>query len=239
MDQMPDWKPIEKPGEITESRLIRAILDGTFEINSTLPGERALADMLSVTRPTLREALQRLERDGWLEIRHGKPTRVRDFWEEGKLGVSIALAEYQQPLPENFTANLLEVRVLLAPAYTSAAVKNAPDEIIDYLQESRTPGEDAIAESYSKYDWGLHWLLTVHSGNPFFTHFINSVKRLYEILGNKYFQYEQTRHHSIKFYKDLQLCASNRKPGEAGTLAERVMNESRELWIELVAEANG
>lgn len=238
MNQLPDWKPLEKPGEVTESRLIRAILDGTFEINSSLPGERALADMLGVTRPTLREALQRLERDGWLEIRHGKSTRVRDFWKEGKLGVSIALAEYQQPLPENFTANLLDVRVLLAPTYTSSAVENAPDEIADYLQESRLPGQNEAAEAFAKYDWGLHWLLTVHSGNPFFTHFINSVERLYEILGRKFYQFPQTREHSRKFYKGLRICASNRQPVEAGALASGVMNESRDLWKELVAQAN-
>lgn len=230
MNQMPDWKPLEKPGEAAESRLIRAILDGSFEINSSLPGERALADMLGVTRPTLREALQRLERDGWLEIRHGKATRVRDFWKEGKLGVSIALAEYQHPLPEDFTTNLLDVRVLLAPAYTSAAVGNAPDVIADYLDQSSAPVTGETPEEFAKYDWGLHWLLTVHSGNPFFTHFINSVRRLYEILGKKYYQYSQTRNHSSKFYEELQNCASNRTPEKAGALAERVMNESRELW---------
>ena len=239
MNQLSGWKPLEKPGKVTESRLIRAILDGTFEINSSLPGERALADMLGVTRPTLREALQRLERDGWLEIRHGKPTRVRDFWKEGKLGVSIALAEYQQPALEDFTANLLEVRVLLAPAYTSSAVENAPAEIADYLQESRIPGLNGTPEAYAKYDWGLHWLLTVHSGNPFFTHFINSVEQLYEILGKKYYQFSQTRDHSRKFYKDLRKCASNQQPEEAGRLAAGVMNESCELWKKLVAKVNG
>ncbi|VEI44878.1 fatty acid metabolism regulator [Actinobacillus equuli] len=34
-----------------------------------------------MTRTTLREVLQRLARDGWLHIQHGKPTRVNDVWE--------------------------------------------------------------------------------------------------------------------------------------------------------------
>ena len=37
------WKPIKKPAEIVESRLIEAILDGTFPANSHLPAERELA----------------------------------------------------------------------------------------------------------------------------------------------------------------------------------------------------
>ena len=61
------WQPPQKPGEITEARLINAILDGTFPVNSSLPGERELAELLGVTRPTLREAMQRMERDGLVE----------------------------------------------------------------------------------------------------------------------------------------------------------------------------
>ena len=72
------WQPTPKPAEVAESRLVQAILDGDFPINSTLPAERELAHLLGITRPTLREVLQRLSRDGWLEIRHGKPTRVRN-----------------------------------------------------------------------------------------------------------------------------------------------------------------
>jgi GntR family transcriptional regulator, negative regulator for fad regulon and positive regulator of fabA len=55
-----------------------------------------------VTRPTLRETLQRLERDGWVEIHQGKPTRVRDYWKEGSLGVLNTLARHPDHLPDNF-----------------------------------------------------------------------------------------------------------------------------------------
>ena len=88
-----DWQPMQKPAEMAESRLLEAILSGNFPINSSLPGERELAEQIGVTRPTLREALQRLARDGWLDIQHGKPPRVRDFWREGGLAVLEVLAQ--------------------------------------------------------------------------------------------------------------------------------------------------
>ena len=88
-----DWQPLQKPAEMAESRLLEAILSGYFPINTNLPGERDLADQIGVTRPTLREALQRLARDGWLDIQQGKPTRVRDYWREGGLAVLAVLAE--------------------------------------------------------------------------------------------------------------------------------------------------
>jgi GntR family negative regulator for fad regulon and positive regulator of fabA len=67
-----DWVSPQKPAEFTEQRLIDAILDGHFPIGSALPAERDLAAQIGVTRPTLRETLQRMARDGWIEIHHGR-----------------------------------------------------------------------------------------------------------------------------------------------------------------------
>jgi len=225
------WQPPQKPGEITEARLIGAILDGMFPVNSSLPGERELAELLGVTRPTLREAMQRMERDGWLEIRHGKATRVRDFWTEGNFGVSIALAQHMQPLPTHYAGNLLEVRVLLCPAYTQKAVEKDAKTIAGFL--SRADSLDDTSQSYADYDWELHWQLTVSSGNPFFTHFINSVRGLYEMLGVLYFSHEKTRDHSKNFYRELKKAADEGDANTAGALALRVMRESLALREEI------
>ena len=230
----PVWQPPQKPGEISEARLIHAILDGTFPINSHLPAERELAMLLGITRPTLREALQRLERDGWLEIQHGKPTRVRDFWREGRLGVSLALAQHQDPLPADYVSNLLAVRVLLAPDYTRGAVEQGADQISQFL--GKTDELADAAPDYARFDWLLHWQLTILSGNPFYTHFINSVQQLYELLGVRYFTHSRTRAHSRDFYVELRSTAQRHDAHAAEILARRVMQESRDLWLELLAK---
>lgn len=228
METNPSWKPILKPGQLAESRLIKALLDGTFPINSNLPAERELAELLGVTRPTLREALQRLERDGFIEIQHGKPTRVRDFWIEGNLGVTLALAQYQDPLPRNFVADLFSVRVLLAPTYTSAAIANAHQEIAAFLETSKDLSDSP--HQFAALDWELHWQLTRHAHNTFFLHFMNSVRGLYECIGVPYFSHQQTRDHSRSFYRQLQECALENDPAAAGELARRIMSESAALW---------
>lgn len=228
------WQPPQKPGEITESRLVRAILDATFPINSNLPGERELAELLGVTRPTLREALQRMERDGWLEIRHGKPTRVRDFWKEGNFGVSISLARHMDPLPTDYAVHLLEVRVLLCPSYTRQAIEKDGDKIAAFLAQAELL--DQKPEMYAEYDWELHLRLTVSSGNPFFTHFINSVHGLYDLLGARYFDHEKIRKHSTEFYRQLKLTAEEGNGEEAQKLALRVMSESLALWREFAGK---
>jgi len=76
----------------------------------------------------------------------------------------------------------------------------------------------------------------VHSGNPFFTHFINSVRGLYDLLGPRYFSFPQTRAHSRAFYNQLKSLAQESDAEAAGKLAERVMAESRALWIDLAGK---
>jgi GntR family negative regulator for fad regulon and positive regulator of fabA len=223
-----EWDAPQKPAEWTETRLIQAILDGDFPINSTIPAERELASQLGVTRPTLRETLQRLARDGWVEIRQGRPTRVRNFWQEGNLGVLSALARYPVHMPDDFIPNLLTVRMLLAPAYTRGAVEHQPRQTADFL-DAYTDLVDT-PEIFADADWELHRFLTIASGNPVFTLILNGFHELYINMGNLYFATPETRAYSRTFYRDLYEAARDENPEEAERITYIVMNDTLALW---------
>ena len=72
-----------RPSIHTEHHILHRILSGAWPAGTTLPPERELAQSLEVTRPTLRETLKFLERQGWITIRHGKSSVVNDFWKKG------------------------------------------------------------------------------------------------------------------------------------------------------------
>ena len=167
-----------RPSEYVESALVDAILDGRYPPGSSLPGERILASQLGVTRPTLREAIQRLARDGWLTVAHGKATAVNDFWREGGLNVLGKLVEHPANLPGDFIGQLLEVRLHLAPAYARAAVEQAAPQITELLAGVDQLGDDPTA--FARFDWLLHHRLTVCSGNPIYTLILNGFRGFYE-----------------------------------------------------------
>ena len=223
-----DWELPLRPAELVENRLINAIVDGEFPINSTLPPERELARQLGVTRPTLREALQRLARDGWIEIHHGRSTRVRDYWHEGNLAVLSTLARHQDHVPPDFVPNLLQVRELLAPAYTRLAVKRAAKRLVKFLEGY----QDLIdtPDTFAKADWELHQYLTIESGNPIFTLILNGFKDLYPQMGQLYFTRSKARARSRKFYADLRAAAQARDADRAETVTREVMQDSIDLW---------
>jgi GntR family transcriptional repressor for pyruvate dehydrogenase complex len=55
------------------------LLDGVLSSGDRLPGERELAEQLSISRPVLRDALKMLEARGLIVSRHGGGTYVADL----------------------------------------------------------------------------------------------------------------------------------------------------------------
>ena len=224
---MVSWEIQPKPAELAENRLVDAILDGTFPVNSNLPPERELAESLGVTRPTLREALQRLSRDGWIEIHHGRPTRVKDYWHEGNLLILTAIAQHRDKVPQDFVANLLQIRLLIAPTYTRMAMQNSLNEVI-HLLESLQEVEDT-AEEFTRRDLELHRQLTILSGNPVFTLILNGFGSIYHDMGLYYFSRSQARDHSRSFYKKLYSAVLSNDTYLVEEVTRQVMEDSINL----------
>ncbi len=86
----------QSPAGFAEEYIIESIWNNRFPPGSILPAERELSELIGVTRTTLREVLQRLARDGWLTIQHGKPTKVNNFWETSGLNILETLARLDQ-----------------------------------------------------------------------------------------------------------------------------------------------
>ena len=223
-----NWSQPLRPAELTEQRLLQAVLNGDFPPGSTLPNERDLATLLGVTRPTLREALQRLARDGWFDIQHGKPTRVRDSWLEGNMHVLSAMVRHSERLPVDFVPNLLAVRLSLAPAYARAAVERAADDVL-VLLNGYSDLQDS-AEVFAQADWDLHHGLTLASGNPVFTLILNGFADFYVEMARRYFSQSSARTASRTWYAGLLRAAELGDPDAAERTTRQAMHESLDLW---------
>ncbi len=228
---MTDWTPPARPAKLTEQRLIRAFLEGQFPADSTLPGERELAVQLGVTRPTLRETLQRLARDGWVTIKHGKATRVNDFWWEGNLTVLDAIVRHGRQIPADFVPNLLAVRLALTPAYARAAIEHQARDVAKIL--APYPNLNDSAAAFAIADWELHLALIRASGNPIYMLIFNGFTNFYVEMAKPYFAFPQTRASSRKWYTALLAAAHNADPDTAAQVTQQAMEESISLWQDL------
>lgn len=211
-----------------EQALLTAILDGTYPPGTALPNERELAAQLQVTRPTLREALQRLARDSWLTIQHGKSTIVNDYWHEGGLQVLNALVQYHPHLSSQFVTHLLEVRLAVAPAYTRAAFEHDVQTVTSCLRDALNLPD--TPQAFAAFDWRLHRTLATASGNPIYPLLLNSFAGFYERLALLYFAAPGARAKSHSFYRALFTAARQADAPEAERITTATMSESLSLW---------
>ncbi len=218
----------QKPASHAEQALITGILEREFPPGSALPAERDLALRLSVTRPTLREVMGRLERDGWFTIRQGKSTIVNDIWSSGGLNVVSGIVKHARVLPPEFVPHLLELRLLMSPFYARAAVERAAPEVSAFLSgHAKLPD---TARAFASFDWRLHHLLTTASGNPIFTLILNGFSGFYERMARVYFRRAEARDASRTFYAALLKSAKRGDGPAAERVTRRVMAASLQLW---------
>lgn len=223
-----DWSEPKRPIEHAQELLVKAIMSEQFPPDSTLPAERTLAEQMGITRPTLREALRRLESDGWLDVQHGKSTRVKNIWEEGGLNVLSSIVKYSDKIPARFVTNLLKVRLDLAPTYTAQAIQNTPNDVLILL--GNHPSLDDSPDDFARFDWQLHHTLTIASGNPIYTLILNGFAGFYEQMAHLYFMQTDARESSYNFYKTLLQMTQAGDSDGVMDLTKTVMSQSIELW---------
>src|SRR3954470_8875018 len=82
-----DLQPVTRrsvPDEVFE-QIVAEVVGGELAPGAVLPSERRLAEVLRVSRPAVREAVQRMAQAGLVEVRQGEATPVRDFRRYGGL----------------------------------------------------------------------------------------------------------------------------------------------------------
>lgn len=113
----------KSPVSFAEKYIIESIWNGRFPPGSILPAERELSELIGVTRTTLREVLQRLARDGWLTIQHGKPTKVNQFMETSGLHILDTLMTLDAENATSIVEDLLAARTNISPIFMRYAFK--------------------------------------------------------------------------------------------------------------------
>lgn len=112
------------PDEVYE-QLLDEVVDGGFSPGEALPSERRLSELLGVSRPAVREALQRLSASRLLEVRHGGASRVRDFRRHAGLDLLPRLLVRNGELDPDVARSIVEARLAIAPTVASLAARRS------------------------------------------------------------------------------------------------------------------
>ena len=183
---MPAYKRVQqgKVSDIITSQLEEMIIHGVLVPGERLMSERNLAQEMEVSRPSLRDALQKLESRGLIETRQGGRTFVRNF-----LGPSLTdpLAALLERSP-NTAQDFLEVRTTLdgIAAYYAALRATEVDrelltlcfETMEEAYNEKDPSEEA------DIDADFHMAIAEAAHNVVLLHILRS---LFSILRTNVF----------------------------------------------------
>lgn len=219
------------PAGFAEQYIVESIWNGGFPPGSILPAERELSELIGVTRTTLREVLQRLARDGWLTIRHGKPTQVNNFWETSGLNILETLAQLDQEGVPELLDNLMSARTNISAIYFRGAIKNNPEKTVELLTAYTQIADSG--EAFAEFDYQLNKALVIASGNSIYLLILNGFKGLYSRIGRLYFSHPVGRQLSREFYQQVIKLAQAGDFEGAGQAVRNYGVASGKLWLEL------
>lgn len=183
-----------------------------------LPSERELAEMLQVSRSSIRDAIRGLELMGLVEPRQGAGTIVR---ERPSQSLITAFANSQTHRRELVT-ELLDFRKMLEPPLAARAATHASpeeiaemEEILQRQEEKQSQGEFAIAE-----DTEFHYSIALASGNSVVLKVIDTLMDLLRDTREYSLQVEGRPLKSLMGHRRI-LAAIKRHDAEAAKAAMR------------------
>lgn len=221
----------QSPAGFAEEYIVDSIWNNRFPPGSILPAERELSELIGVTRTTLREVLQRLARDGWLTIQHGKPTKVNNYWETCGLNILTTLAKLDTEGVEDLIDHLLAARTNFSAIYVRGAIKNNPEKVIELVQKSRELTEDP--QEFADFDYFINHELAFASNNSIYVLVLNGFKGFWSKIAKYYFSHEEARNLAREYYNDLEKFAEAGKFDESIGLIRKYGINSGKIWHEV------
>lgn len=127
-------------------QLLDSVVDGELTVGESLPSERRLAEVLGVSRPAVREALQRIAQTGVVEVRQGGATLVRDYRRAAGLDLLPRLLVRGGRLDAAIARSVIEARAEVGPGIAAlAATRGGPvlatelDELLTRMSTTTDP----------------------------------------------------------------------------------------------------
>ncbi len=181
-----------------------------------LPSERELAEMLSVSRSSIRDAIRSLDLMGMVEPRQGAGTIVRELSSESMVNPLASAIKRK----EDLIAELLDFRKMLEPSLAARAASRAsPDEIsemeeiLERQDQKLRAGESAIAE-----DSEFHYAIALASGNTVVLKVLDTLMDLLRVSRERSLQIEGRPEKSLAGHRRI-LSAIKRRNSEAARAA--------------------
>lgn len=160
-------------------RLQEAIVEGTLEPGSRLPSERRLAEMLNISRTSVREGLRVLDAMGLIEARTGSGKRAGTFILERPGGALSDLLRLNVALMHFTLDEVADLRMTLEVSALARASLRPEAQLINEMEQLVTEMESERSRAqFAELDATFHLKLSQISENRLTSYLINVCHKL-------------------------------------------------------------
>ncbi|MDA8408784.1 MAG: FCD domain-containing protein [Treponema sp.] len=219
------------------------ILSGQYVPGDRLPAERDLAESHGVSRPVVHGAMRQLAARGLLRIEARRGIFVSDFRREGSVEMLLSLINFAGgDLAPGILDGLLEMRLLIETETARlAALRAAPDELADIervlarevLFEYREPRDATLI------DFDFHFAVALASGNSVYPLLLNSLKKVYEKLLDRYYADPSVIPEVFEMHRNLAKAIEAQSPGRASEAMRQILDFGEAGLRALMASRGG
>jgi len=186
--------------EVIVQQIKDQIKKGILKPGEKLPSERKLADLLGVSRASIREAIQALAFSGYLEVIQGKGTYILEIATKYDEIVNF-FSEFS-----NYSLDyLMEARIMLEGEFARLAALNASQEEIEAIEkifEEMTNSEEV--HTFFVKDLELHLTIAKATHNPIMNGLMKIIGEMLYKETEKIIDFSKhTRNYTIKTIYNL------------------------------------
>jgi len=200
------------------AKQIERLVQEKLKPGDKLPSERELAEMLQVSRSSIRDAIRSLELMGLVEPRQGAGTIVRERLAESTVNPFANALKRRQEL----VSELLDFRKMLEPPLAARAATHASSDEISEMEEilQRQEGKVSHGEAAVDEDAELHYSIALASGNSVVLKVLDILMDLLRDTRERSLQVPGRQQKSLAGHRRI-IAAIKRRDAEAAKSAMR------------------
>lgn len=223
------------PDEVFD-QVLAEVVDGEIVAGETLPSERRLAEVLGVSRPAVREALQRMAQTRLLDVRHGGATTVRDFRRYAGLDLLPQLLVRRGSLDAAVARSVLEARLAIGPSVAALAAERGGASLgallTDCVDRLTATDDDVERQVHALTFWDL---VVDAADSVVFRLMFNSLRAAYEPALEALAPAMAEEVGQAGAYRVLTAAISAGDPETARAAADRVLRPATDSLVGALA----
>lgn len=222
--------PIDRAGitELVVQRIKELLERGELKAGSRLPPERELADMLHISRPSLRTALKALSVMGIINAKPGAGTYIAESLPE----VFTEPMRFMTLINNTSDEEMFETRLIIEAGLAELAAERASDEDITAMNVELDAMRTYISdpENYLKHDILFHKAIAKAANNKLMSGVMDTVSQLLFKLRRQTIRHAGDFEEAIEWHQKIIEAIKKHDPKRAKETLTGHLKASQAAW---------